>query len=352
MASVSLFDSVKIGSIQTRNRICIPPMVIYGISDESGMAKQQNVAHYQTLAKGGAGLIIQEATCISPEGRLSADQLGIWSDDHIPGLRKITDAVHQEGCPILVQLHHAGLVSIGTDTLCPSDYAMDSKKGWKNGHEMSRDEILRIRDAFIAAAVRAEKAGYDGVELHGCHGYLLCQFLNDRVNRRQDEYGQPNRLVLEILEGIRGSVRPDFVVGIRLGAFEPTLEDGIAHARTLRNHGIQFIDVSYGFTAESEPFAPGDPELLDVIRGAGAIQKAVDVPVFAVNSIRTPQQAQRILEQTGVSMVDIGRSALVDPEWPNKARQGKIPGTCLGCKVCQWRIDRNRCPGRRKLQEG
>ena len=99
-------------------------------------------------------------------------------------------------------------------------------------------------------------------------------------------------------------------------------------------------------------FRSGNPELLDVIRGAGAIQKAVDIPVFAVNSIRTPQQAQRILEQTGVSMVVIGRSALVDPEWANKARNGSLPGKCLGCKVCQWRIDRSKCPGRRRLQEG
>ena len=352
MAPVSLFDPVSIGSVQTRNRICIPPMVIYKISDESGMVKPQNVAHYRALAKGGAGLVIQEATCVSPEGRLSEDQLGIWSDDQIPGLREITDAVHQEGCPIFVQLHHAGLVSIGQDTLCPSDYAMDTKKGWKNGHEMTRNDILRIRDAFIQAAVRAEKAGYDGVELHGCHGYLLCQFLNNRVNRRTDEYGQPERLVLEILEGIRARVSPNFVVGIRLGAFEPTLENGIAHAKILQAHGIEFLDVSYGFAAESDPTVPGESELLDVIRGAGAIQKAVDIPVFAVNSIRTPQQAQRILEQTGVSMVDIGRSALVDPEWANKARNGILPGTCLGCKVCQWRIDRSKCPGRRKLQEG
>ena len=352
MASVSLLEPVCIGSLQTRNRICIPPMVIYGISNESGMVKPQNVAHYRTLARGGAGLIIQEATCISPEGRLSMEQLGIWSDDHIPGLRKITNAVHAEGCPIFVQLHHAGLVSVGQDTLCPSDYALDSKKGRINGHAMTRDEILRIRDAFIAAAVRAEKAGYDGVELHGCHGYLLCQFLNSRVNRRQDEYGQPTRLVLEIMEGIRASVRPDFVMGIRLGAFEPTLEDGIAHAKELETHGIQFVDVSYGFTAEPDPSAPGDPALLDVIRGAGAIQKAVNVPVLAVNSIRMPQQAQNILEQTGVAMVDIGRSALIDPEWPNKACRGEMPGVCLGCKVCQWRIDRSRCPGWRRIQEG
>ena len=352
MAPVNMFDPVSIGSIRTRNRICIPPMVIYHISDETGTVKPQNVEHYRALARGGAGLIIQEATCISPEGRLSRDQLGIWSDDQIPVLRNITEAVHQEGCPIFVQLHHAGLVSIGTDTLCPSDYAMDTNKGWKNGHEMTRDDIHRIRDAFIQAAVRAEQAGYDGVELHGCHGYLLCQFFNNRVNRRTDEYGQPEKLTLEIMEGIRASVGKDFVLGIRLGAFEPTLEDGIAHAKTLQAHGIQFIDVSYGFAAESEPKAPGNPELLDVIRAAGEIQKQVSVPVFAVNSIRTPAQAQRILTETGVSMVDIGRSALVDPEWPNKAREGITPGKCLGCKVCQWRIDRSKCPGRRMLQEG
>ena len=110
MAPVNMFDPVTVGSIRTRNRICIPPMVIYHISDETGMVKPQNVEHYRALARGGAGLIIQEATCISPEGRLSRDQLGIWSDDQIPGLRNITEAVHQEGCPIFVQLHHAGLV--------------------------------------------------------------------------------------------------------------------------------------------------------------------------------------------------------------------------------------------------
>lgn len=351
MASVSLFDPVGIGSVMTRNRICIPPMVLYGISDESGMAKPENAAHYRALARGGAGLIIQEATCVSSEGRLSMDQLGIWSEDHIPGLRRITDAVHQEGCPIFLQIHHAGLVSVGQDTLCPSDYVLSTPKGGKHGREMRRDEICRIRDAFVAAAVRAEKAGYDGVELHGCHGYLLCQFLNSRVNRRQDEYGQPERLTLEIVQEIRKSVRSAFTVGIRLGAFEPTLDDGIAHAKTLEQAGVQFIDVSYGFTAESEPIAPGDPALLDVIRAAGAIQKTVSVPVFAVNSIRTPRQAQEILMKTGVSMVDIGRSALVDPEWANRARRGETPGACLGCRVCQWRIDRKKCPGRLRLRK-
>lgn len=355
MASVSLFDPMDIGKVRLKNRICIPPMVIYGISDESGMVQPENIAHYRRLAQGGAGLIIQEATCISPEGRLSMDQLGIWSDEQIPGLRAITDAVHEEKCPIFVQLHHAGVVSIGADTLCPSDYAFETPRGgFKRGREMTKDEIFRIRDAFIAGAVRAEKAGYDGVELHGCHGYLLCQFLNNRVNRRTDEYGAPMTLVLEILKGIRASVSRDFVVGIRLGAFEPALADGIAHAKALEQAGIQFLDVSYGFAAESDPTAPGDPAILDVIRGAGEIQKAVSVPVFAVNSIRTPEQAREILEKTGVTMVDIGRSALVDPAWPNKARAGQQPGKCLGCKVCQWRIDREKCPGRLLLrrQEG
>lgn len=355
MASVSLFDPLSIGTVRLKNRICIPPMVIYGVSDESGMVQPENVAHYQRLARGGAGLVIQEATCISPEGRLSMDQLGIWSDDQIPGLRAITDAVHGAECPIFVQLHHAGVVSIGTDTLCSSDYAFESPRGgFKRGREMTKDEIYRVRDAFIAGAVRAEKAGYDGIELHGCHGYLLCQFLNSRVNRRTDEYGDPMALVLEILAGIRAVVGRNFVIGLRLGAFEPTLADGIAHAKALEQAGIQFLDVSYGFTAESEPEAPGDPAILDVIRAAGEIQKAVSVPVFAVNSIRTPEQAQMILDKTGVAMVDIGRSALVDPAWPNKAQAGQQTGKCLGCKVCQWRIDREKCPGQLLLhrQEG
>ncbi len=347
-----LFDQVSIGTINTKNRICIPPMVIYGCSDDSGMATEVNVQHYARLAKGGAGLVIQEATCVTKRGRLSLDQLGIWSDAHIPGLKRIVEAVHAQGCPVFVQLHHAGAMGIDEEHLCPSIHHFQGKYGAYVSKEMTMEEIAEVREAFVRAGHRAYLAGYDGVELHGCHSYLLCQFLNRRINRRKDVYGtEPIRLVLEIAEGIRNVTSPSFVIGIRLGGFEPTLEDGIFHAKVLAENGIQFLDISYGFSGEMDTNAPGDPGIPDIIRAASAIRSAVGIPVFAVGGIRLPQDAEHILQKTNVDMVDVGRSALVDPEWPNRAKQGQQPGKCLDCKICQWRLDAKKCPGRKLLYQ-
>ncbi len=330
MASVrNLSDSVRIGAVITRNRICIPPMVYYGHAGDDGMTTDAHISHYRELAAGGAGLIIQEATCIAPEGRLRPDQLGIWSEEQVPGLRRITGAVHKENCPIFLQIHYGTVKDVSA---------------------LSTAEVTDLRDAFIAGALRTFEAGYDGVELHCCHSYLLCQFLNRRTNRRRDKYADGLQLVEEIYHGIRAQTPPEFVVGIRLGGFEPALEDGIAHAKALEEMGVEFLDISYGFAGEMDLGAPGDPDLSAAVRAAGAIKETVRIPVFAVNGIRTPADAERVLAATGVDMVDIGRSVLVDPEWPKKALAGQTPGRCMDCKTCQWRIDEARCPGRLALK--
>ena len=325
-----LSDQVKIGAVTARNRICIPPMVFYGHAGEDGMVTDAHVAHYREFAAGGAGLIIQEATCIAPEGRLRPDQLGIWSDEHIPGLRRIAEAVHETGCPIFLQIHHRAVEDPGALTMT---------------------EMEALRDAFIAGSLRAFRAGYDGIELHGCHSYLLCQMLNRRTNPRTDRYADGVRLVEEIYQGVRSRTPPEFVIGIRLGGFEPALSDGIAHAKAMEEMGLEFLDISYGFAGAMEQEAPGNPDFSAAVRAAYAISRAVTIPVFAVDGIRTPEQARSVLEETGVDMVDIGRSAMVDPDWPRKALAGQTPGRCLDCKTCQWRIDASRCPGRKALQD-
>lgn len=349
-----LFESFQIRNLTIKNRVCVPPMVCFNWSDENGYVTELNVEHYRAIAKGQPGLIIQEATCITSDGKLHASQLGIWSDAHIDGLRQITAAVHQEGCPILLQIHHAGVVGIAKHPLCPDSYEL---KPDVVGKKMTDADILEIREAFIQAGRRAYEAGYDGVEIHGCHKYLLCQFLNSQVNHREDLYGRkPEQLIIEIIEGIRKEVSEDFIIGIRLGAFEPTLEDGLRHAAILEKHGIDFFDISYGFIGEHDIFTegpvtlPADYPFKDIIYAAGEFKKQCKVPVFAVNSIRTPADAQSVLEITDVDMVDIGRSILVDPDWPLKAKNEIEPGKCLGCKVCQWRIDYTKCPGLIKMR--
>lgn len=323
MAQISgLGEPVRLGSLHTKNRICIPPMVIFFCKKEDGYVTDTHIAHYRKLAQGGAGLIVQEATCILPQGRLHGTQLGIWEDGQIPGLRQIVEAVHKENCPIFLQLHHSAVEHPGELDL--------------NG----------IEKAFIAAGRRAFRAGYDGVELHGCHSYLLCQLLN----RKTGEGVEPMALIGRIVAGIREETSPEFVIGIRLGAFEPTLAQGISHAEKLEQLGIQFFDISFGFSGHMDMRVPGDDRFHPLLRAAGEIKKRVSVPVFGVQCIRTPQEAEDAIEMLGLDMVDVGRSALVDPDWPEKALSGQTPGKCLGCKVCQWRIDPEKCVGRRLMK--
>lgn len=347
-----LFESFSLRNLNIKNRVCVPPMVCFDFSDQTGYVTDANIEHYRAIAKGHPGLIIQEATCITPDGRLHESQLGIWSDEHVHGLKQIVDAVHKEDCPIVVQIHHAGLVGIAKQPLCPDSYELQSGVV---GKKMSDEDINHIREAFISAGCRAYQAGYDGVELHGCHKYLLCQFLNANVNQRDDLYGkEPERLIIEIVDGIRKKTSQEFIIGIRLGAFEPTLQDGLRHAKILEEHGIDFLDISYGFVGEheaSEPFieVPVEFQFKDIVYAAGEFKKQCNIPIFAVNSIRTPADANRVLELTDVDMVDIGRSILVDPDWPAKAKEGIEPGRCMGCKVCQWRFDYTNCPGLKKM---
>lgn len=342
-----LFTSWSLKGLEIKNRICVPPMVCFGWSDDSGMVTEKNVEHYRAIAKGGAGLVIQEATCISRNGRLSLDQLGIWEDGQVAGLKKIVDAVHGEGVPILLQIHHAGVIGAEEDRVCPSEYTCVHKGIEKHGRMLTVEEIKTIEQEFIDGARRAFEAGYDGVELHGCHNYLLCQFMNRRVNRRTDAYcAEGMEIVKNILEGIRKVTPPEFVVGIRLGAFEPEIADGIAHAKWLEENGIDFIDVSYGFSYEAEEIKPEDYPFTEAVYGAKRIKEAVSVPVFAVNGIQTGEQAEGVLMDTGVDMVDIGRGVLVNYSWADDVKEGRDPGKCLYCKTCMWRVDPARCAGR------
>jgi NADPH2 dehydrogenase len=349
MIDKKLNDSVKIRNLTIKNRICLPPMLCFSYNtDPDGRATDKTVEHYLAFARGGIGLIIQEATCVSPDGILATAQLAIWDDMHIPGLKRIVDVVHAAGSKIFIQLHHAGGVRIAGQPLSPSNYIYTVRDGHqKPGVEMSYSDIRRVQDDFIAAGRRAFLAGYDGVELHGCHSYLICQFLNHRVNARTDLFGmEPVNFITAIIDGIRQATSDDFVVGIRLGGFEPALTDGIRHARLLEAHGIDFIDVSYGFTGEMDTCKPDDFPFKDIIFAAGEIKKNVAVPVFAVNQIRTPHDARAVLAATNVDMVDIGHSHLVDCAWAEKALRGDEPGKCLDCARCVWNDDPNKCAGR------
>ena len=340
-----LFSEFSIKNVKMKNRICVPPMVV-GFKDD-GYVAIENVERYKELAKGGAGLIIQEATCVNPDGKLMEKQLGIWKDDQIEGLKSIVDVVHAEGCPIFIQIHHAGVVGISKDPICPSPYEYNGYAGSVIGHEMTKEDIKSIQNDFIEAARRAYEAGYDGIELHGCHGYLICQFLNKKVNTRTDEYGNnPENFVIEILDGIRKITPKEFVVGIRLGGFEPTIEDGIHYAKVLEKNGIDFFDISFGFTNEQEIHVNEEYKYSNAVYAAQKIKEEVSVPVFAVNGINSAEIAEEILNETNVDIVDIARGVLINPNWANDAMDGKDTGKCLTCAKCMWFGQSEVCAGK------
>lgn len=340
-----LFSEFNIKNIRMKNRICIPPMVI-GFSND-GSVTPENVERYRKLAKGGAGLIIQEATCVNSNGKLSKNQLGIWKDDQIEGLKSIVDAVHKENCPIFIQIHHAGVVGISENPICPSAYEYKNLDKTVVGREMSIDDIKSIQNDYVEAARRAYKAGYDGIELHGCHGYLISQFLNKNVNKRTDEYGtNPEKFVIEILEDIRKVTPKEFVVGIRLGGFEPTIEDGLHYAKILDKNGVDFLDISYGFFSEQEMYVGEGYKFSNAVYVAEKIKKEVSAPVFAVNGIYSAETAENILNETNVDMVDIAKGALINPNWANDAKEGKDTGKCLSCAKCMWFGQSKVCAGK------
>ena len=340
-----LFTQFNIKNIEIKNRICVPAMVI-GLG-KNGYVIPETIDHYKRLAKGGAGLIIQEATCVNKDGKLSENQLGIWKDDQVEGLKSIVDVVQSQNCKIFIQIHHAGVIGISENPVCPSPYEYKRFDSSVIGREMSIEDIKSTQNDYIEAGKRAFEAGYDGVELHGCHGYLISQFLNKNVNKRTDEYGSnPEKFVIEIIEGIRRVTSKSFILGIRLGGFEPKIEDGIHFAKIFEKNGIDFLDASYGFFGEQEIHVDEEYKYSNPVYVAEKIKKEVSIPVFAVNTINSPDIAEEILNKTNVDIVDIGRGSLINPNWANDAKEGKDTGECLSCKKCMWFGQSDVCAGK------
>lgn len=337
---------LQIRNMTIKNRFAVPPMVCFCWSDDNGYMTEKHIEHYKAMAEGGFGLIIVEATAVEKRGRLHGTELGLWEDGQIEGFKRLANAIHEGGSKALVQLVYAGGNGIDPDAKAPS--AMDYRPGIK-GHEMTQTEIDETIASYVAAALRAKEAGFDGVELHGCHGYLISCFFNSRKNKRTDAYGTDRSLFAkEALSAVRAACGSDFVVGIRLGAFEPTMEDAIEHAKAIAEY-TDFLDVAYG--GDSDPYAPEDFPCSAAVYGAMNIKKELpDMPVFGVHMIYTKESVLEAMN-TGIDMVDAGRASLVDPAFANHILNDEPYGKCMQCKgYCRWNppsmADPNaKCPG-------
>jgi 2,4-dienoyl-CoA reductase-like NADH-dependent reductase (Old Yellow Enzyme family) len=320
-----LFDPIKIDSIELKNRIMMPPMA-NNLATPEGEVTQKLIDHYTARAKNNVALIIIEHSYVVKSGRLSQLQTGIYGDELVDVLKKLASAIHECGAKTAIQITHGGArcssTILGHQTLAPSAFKLDIFD--ETPRALTVEEIKEIIIAFGKAAARAKMAGFDAVEIHGAHGFLLNEFHSPLTNFRKDEYGgnleNRMRLPLEVVAEVIRSVGDDFPVFYRLGSDDMmaggiTIEDGIALAIKLVEAGIKLIDVSGGLVGSR----PDNQPTGYFVPQAWAIKKAVSVPVSAVGGIKTAELADSIIREGKADLVAIGRALLADPEWAIKA---------------------------------
>ena len=347
-----LFSPITINSMELKNRAVMPAMAT-GYAEKGGIAGDRLTAYLERRAAGGTGLIITEICAVDPRGRNFPDELGIWDDTFIPGLSRIPEAVHRHGAKVAAQLHHAGRETFkmvtGEEPEAPS--AIPSALLGQPCEAMSVERIAFMVNAYALAAGRARAAGFDAVEIHGAHGYLIGQFLSPFSNQREDEYGGSEdnraRFALEILRAVRRETGADFPVLIRLsvdelvkGGYDTTFITRIAPK--IVEAGADAIHASVGVysTPGNLTIASMDtPEGFNIER-ARAMKQSVVVPVIAVGRIHDPRIADEAIGRGDADLVSFGRQHLTDPDFINKAREGRFDDIrwCVACN--QGCIDR------------
>lgn len=345
MSFKNLFSPIHIGAMKVKNRFVVPPMgTNYATSD--GFVTQQMIDYYTARAKGGFGLIIVEITAVDPLGKAIPNQIGIWNDAFIPGLKNLADAVHENSAKVIAQLHHAGRQAspdiIGAQPVAPSPIPCPFRRVVPR--ELTLIEIYENIEKFGDAAHRAEEAGYDGVEVHGAHGYLIGQFMSAHSNKRTDEFGgditSRMKFPLEIMKNIRKKTKKDFAVVFRFSGDE-RIQDGVdVHqakiiAKMMEDASVDAFHVSTGvYGSRQWMIAPSAVPPGYNLYTAAAVKSAVKVPVIAVGRINDPLLAESIIESGYADLVSIGRQSLADPEFPNKISENKIDeiAPCIACE--------------------
>lgn len=305
-----LFDCINIKNIKIKNRIVLPPLVRFSMVGKDGFVTDKVIEWYKDVCAGGIGLVIVEASAVAEDGKLRDNQLGIWDDKFIVGLKRIADTCHEYDVPVLIQLHHAGF-----------------KEKIKDVPEHLLDEIL---ESFKMAFKRAREAGFDGIEIHGAHTYLISQ-LNSRLwNLREDKYGGTfeKRMYFskKLIEETRDIFNDDFILGYRMGGNEPELKDGIEIAKYLEKLGVDILHVSSGvpdpaFKQERKIEMPTEFPLDWVIYMGTEIKKHVNIPVIGVRKIKKETEASWLIENELLDFVAVGRAIIAKPNWAEAAKK-------------------------------
>jgi len=350
-----LFEPVTIGSLTLKNRV-VRSATWDGSADRSGMVTDDSVRLYRELGQGNIGLIITGHAFVTPLGQATSAQYGIHTDDMMPGLSRLVEAVHQGGVKIAVQLTHCGFNSgylrregIPVQVVSRRD-GLESQQ-----QEMTDDDIDALIDSYVSAARRAVEAGFDAVQLHGAHGYLLSQFLSLLSNTRTDRWGGSDvnrrRFHMEIIKRIRQVIGRDFPLIIKFGVMEDqegglSLDESLETARQMVEQGIDAIEVSSGSSRGHIPRLVDDLSEQVVFRDrAAAVKSAVSVPVILVGGIRSLPTANEILSKGDADLISMCRPFIREPHLMVRWQQGGTePATCISCNKCM--------PGERLLSCG
>ncbi|WP_246944780.1 NADPH dehydrogenase NamA [Bacillus pinisoli] len=316
-----LFSPYQIKNVTLKNRIVMSPMCMYSSHNEDGKVENWHLTHYVSRAVGGVGLIMVEATAVTPQGRISSGDLGIWDDEHIPGLSNLVSMIKEQGAATSIQIAHAGRkATVAGEIHAPSALAFNEKM--KTPKEMTVAEIKETVQAFKDGANRAKQAGFDIIELHGAHGYLINEFLSPLTNKREDEYGgSPERryqFLREIIEAVKEVWDGPLFVRVSANDYHPeglTPEDYITYASWMKEQGVDLVDVSSGAVVPAPiNVFPGYQ-----IRFSETIKHGANIPTGVVGLITTGIQAEEILQNNRGDLIFIARELLRDPYWPRTA---------------------------------
>jgi len=342
--STDLFKPYKIGRLELRNRF-VRSATWDGTADSSGAVTDNSVALYQELGQGGVGLIVSGFAFISPLGQAVPGQYGVHTNDMIPGLRRLVVVAHQGGAKIALQIVHAGINSPYLNRRGMTPLAVSRMPETSNPHrEMTDEEIEDIVSDFASAAVRAREAGFDAVQLHGVHGYLMCQFLSPLYNLRADRWGgnkeNRRRFHLEVLQKVRKAVGADFPLIIKYGVQDDregglSFSEGLATVQQMVEKGIDAIEISDGVGFSAQIVTEGDPERVYFRERAAAVKQAVTVPVMVVGGIRSLEMAKNIVASGDADLISMCRPFIREPGLVARWQRGEIgPARCISCRKC------------------
>lgn len=359
--SSRLFQPIELRGLRLENRVTVSPMCMHSATD--GMPAPFHARHFGALAESGAGLAVIEATAVEPVGRIGFGCLGLWDDQHEAAFKRVIDELRTySDTPIAIQLAHAGRkasndtdrrrehqVTVeegGWQTVGPVAEAF--APGWTVPVALDRTGMDRVRDAFVSAALSAVRAGFDLIEIHSAHGYLLQSFLSGLTNHRQDEYGggftKRMRFPLEVIAAVRAAVRNDYPVGVRFNGEEwaeggMTLEDSVQFAGELKALGVDYVTPSSGGIVPGIKAPVQQPGYM--VHFAERIRRESGIVTCAVGGIIWPKQAEQIIAGGSADMVAIGRAILDDPRWGFHAADQlgvtvKVPETYLRGSSQRW----------------